>query len=131
MPDLADPDPSAPTGVGRSTLVDPMGTVRMDLGGVSAVAAASVDPALTAGSAPSRRSLAEPRDDVLLGRGQEASTGPRWDGLLLDFIVRTSRTEEEPQSTRRFLGHRSHSGGIEHSAGNVPLRREHARPARR
>ena len=53
-----------PTGVGRSMLVDPMGTVRMDLGPGPGVAAAPVDPALTARVRAVLPSLANRRDDV-------------------------------------------------------------------
>jgi predicted amidohydrolase len=45
-------------------LVDPMGTVRMDLGPGPGVAAAPVDPALTARVRAVLPSLANRRDDV-------------------------------------------------------------------
>jgi predicted amidohydrolase len=47
VPDPSSPPTRAPTGVGRSMLVDPMGTVRADLGPDPGVAVAEVDPALT------------------------------------------------------------------------------------
>ena len=64
VPDPADPALGVPTGVGRSMLVDPMGTVRMDLGPGPGVAAAAVDPALTARVRAVLPSLANRRDDV-------------------------------------------------------------------
>ena len=64
VPDPSDPAPGVPTGVGRSMLVDPMGTVRMDLGPGPGVAAAPVDPALTARVRAVLPSLANRRDDV-------------------------------------------------------------------
>jgi len=48
VPDPHEPPTSAPTGVGRSMLVDPMGTVRLDLGSAPAVAAGTVDTEQTA-----------------------------------------------------------------------------------
>ena len=47
VPDPSSPPTRAPTGIGRSMLVDPMGTVRVDLGPDPGVAAADVDSALT------------------------------------------------------------------------------------
>jgi predicted amidohydrolase len=47
VPDPAAPRVRAPTGVGRSLLVDPAGAVRLDLGSRPAVAAGEVDPKLT------------------------------------------------------------------------------------
>jgi predicted amidohydrolase len=64
VPDPSDPEPGVPTGVGRSMLVDPMGTVRVDLGPGPGVTAASVDPALTARVRAVLPSLANRRDDV-------------------------------------------------------------------
>jgi predicted amidohydrolase len=48
VPDPASPPTKAPTGVGRSMLVDPMGTVRTDLGPFPGVRTAELDGALTA-----------------------------------------------------------------------------------
>ena len=48
VPDPGEPPTRAPTGVGRSLLVDPMGVVRLDLGPHPLVAVGEVDPALTA-----------------------------------------------------------------------------------
>jgi deaminated glutathione amidase len=48
VPDPASPPTKAPTGVGRSMLVDPMGTVRTDLGPFAGVRTAELDRAFTA-----------------------------------------------------------------------------------
>jgi predicted amidohydrolase len=48
VPDPSSPPTRAPTGIGRSMLVDPMGTVRLDLGPDPGVSVAEVDSALTA-----------------------------------------------------------------------------------
>jgi len=48
VPDPSSPPTRAPTGIGRSMLVDPMGTVRVDLGPDPGVAVGDVDSALTA-----------------------------------------------------------------------------------
>ena len=48
VPDPDSPPTRAPTGIGRSMLVDPMGTVRLDLGPYPGVAAGEVDTAFTA-----------------------------------------------------------------------------------
>jgi len=48
VPDQNEPPTKAPTGVGRSMLVDPMGTVRLDLGSAPAIVAGEVDIDLTA-----------------------------------------------------------------------------------
>jgi predicted amidohydrolase len=47
VPDPDSPPVRAPTGVGRSMLVDPMGTVRLDLGSQACIAVGNVDPELT------------------------------------------------------------------------------------
>jgi predicted amidohydrolase len=48
VPDPAEPPTTAPTGVGRSMLVDPMGVVRADLGPSAGVAVADVNAEVTA-----------------------------------------------------------------------------------
>jgi predicted amidohydrolase len=48
VPDPDEPPTKAPTGVGRSLLVDPMGTVRLDLGSAAGIAAGIVDTEMTA-----------------------------------------------------------------------------------
>ena len=47
VPDPDEPATSAPTGVGRSMLVDPMGVVRLDLGSAPEIGTGSVDTDLT------------------------------------------------------------------------------------
>jgi deaminated glutathione amidase len=63
------PDPSAPptrasTGVGRSMMIDPMGTVRADLGPFPGLAVADLDSALTKQVRAVLPSLEHRRDDV-------------------------------------------------------------------
>jgi len=48
VPDPGEPPTRAPTGIGRSLLIDPMGTVRLDLGPFPGVGVADVDLSLTA-----------------------------------------------------------------------------------
>ncbi len=48
VPDPDEPPTKAPTGVGRSLLVDPMGTARLDLGSAPGVSAGIVDTEMTA-----------------------------------------------------------------------------------
>ncbi len=48
VPDPDSPPTRAPTGIGRSMLVDPMGTVRLDLGPYPGIAAGEVDTGFTA-----------------------------------------------------------------------------------
>ncbi len=48
VPDPAEPATQAPTGVGRSMLIDPLGTVRLDQGSRPGVGVGEVDPKLTA-----------------------------------------------------------------------------------
>jgi deaminated glutathione amidase len=47
VPDHSAPPTRAPTGVGRSMMVDPMGTVRADLGPLPGLAVSELDGALT------------------------------------------------------------------------------------
>ncbi len=64
VPDPHEPATSAPTGVGRSLLVDPMGTVRMDLGSAPAVVAGAVDLEVTERVRTVLPSLRHRRPDV-------------------------------------------------------------------
>jgi len=64
VPDSREPATSAPTGVGRSMLVDPMGTVRLDLGSAAAVESGTVDTDLTARVRTVLPSLMHRRPDV-------------------------------------------------------------------
>ncbi len=65
VPDLSEPPTRAPTGVGRSLLVDPMGVVRLDLGPSEAIAVGDVDTEETAKVRAALPSLANRREDVL------------------------------------------------------------------
>jgi deaminated glutathione amidase len=67
VPDPAEPATRAATGVGRSMLVDPMGTVRLDLGSRPGIAVGEVDTKLTAEIRAVLPSLEHRRDD-LFGR---------------------------------------------------------------
>jgi predicted amidohydrolase len=64
VPDPAEPATSAPTGIGRSMLVDPMGTVRIDLGPAERTGVGELDTALTAQVRAALPCLANRRDDV-------------------------------------------------------------------
>jgi predicted amidohydrolase len=68
VPDPAERQTTAPTGVGRSMLVDPMGVVRLDLGPDVRIAAGEVDTTETASVRAVLPSLAGRRDDVLGSR---------------------------------------------------------------
>jgi predicted amidohydrolase len=64
VPDPASPPTRAPTGVGRSMLVDPMGAVRADLGLWPQVGVAELDSAMTARVRAVLPCLEHRRDDV-------------------------------------------------------------------
>jgi deaminated glutathione amidase len=64
VPDPAAPPTRAPTGVGRSMLVDPMGTVRADLGPFAGLAVAELDSELTKQVRAVLPSLEHRREDV-------------------------------------------------------------------
>jgi deaminated glutathione amidase len=64
VPDPSSPPTRAPTGVGRSLLVDPMGAVRTDLGPFAGVGVADLDPALTKQVRAVLPSLEHRREDV-------------------------------------------------------------------
>jgi predicted amidohydrolase len=65
VPDPDEGPTKAPTGIGRSLLVDPMGTVRLDLGPFPGVAVAEVDTSFTAQVRSSIPSLDHRRPEVL------------------------------------------------------------------
>ena len=65
VPDPDEPATRAPTGIGRSVLIDPMGTVRLDLGPFPGVGVAEVDTGFTAQVRRSIPSLEHRRQDVL------------------------------------------------------------------
>lgn len=64
VPDPASPPTRAPTGIGRSMLVDPMGTVRLDLGPFAGLAVGELDTALTAQVRSALPCLEHRREDV-------------------------------------------------------------------
>jgi deaminated glutathione amidase len=65
VPDPAEPPTRAPTGIGRSMLVDPMGAVRIDLGPAEGLGIGHVDTGQTARVRAALPSLANRRGDVL------------------------------------------------------------------
>ncbi|HKB29839.1 MAG TPA: carbon-nitrogen hydrolase family protein [Streptosporangiaceae bacterium] len=65
VPDVDAPPVSAPTGVGRSMLVDPMGTVRIDLGSRPGIAVGDIDLELTQQVRAVLPCLAHRRPDLL------------------------------------------------------------------
>jgi predicted amidohydrolase len=67
VPDREEPATRAPTGVGRSMLIDPMGAVRLDLGYRPGIAVGEVDTELTAEVRTILPCLEHRRDD-LFGR---------------------------------------------------------------
>jgi deaminated glutathione amidase len=71
VPDPAEPATRAPTGIGRSLLVDPMGVVRLDLGPAPAVTAGNVDVGYTDSVRAALPCLANRRDDLF-----PAAAGP-------------------------------------------------------
>jgi deaminated glutathione amidase len=72
VPDPAEPPTRAPTGIGRSLLVDPMGAVRIDLGLAEQIGVGDVDSAYTERVRATLPSLANRRTDVL-GAGRVAA----------------------------------------------------------
>ncbi len=69
VPDLAEPATRAPTGIGRSMLVDPMGVVRVDLGPAAGLDSGEVDTSVTATVRAALPCLANRRDDILAVSG--------------------------------------------------------------
>lgn len=65
VPDPAEPPTRAPTGIGRSLLVDPMGVVRLDLGITADLGIGTVDTEQTASVRAMLPSLAGRRTDIL------------------------------------------------------------------
>jgi deaminated glutathione amidase len=65
VPDPAEPPTKAPTGIGRSMLVDPMGVVRVDLGPAEGLGVGDVDVEQTARVRAALPCLANRRADVL------------------------------------------------------------------
>ncbi len=68
VPDPAEPATKAPTGVGRSMLVDPMGVVRIDLGPSQGIGVGDVDISYTDQVRAVLPSLAGRRENIIGGR---------------------------------------------------------------
>ncbi len=64
VPDPDEKPTRAPTGVGRSMLIDPLGVVRADLGPAAGVLVAEADMSLVDSVRAALPSLANRRDDV-------------------------------------------------------------------
>ncbi len=84
VPDPASPPTRAPTGVGRSMLVDPMGTVRADLGLWPQVTVAELDHEMTARVRAVLPCLEHRREDVFgpaepAGRVSGSGPATEWD----------------------------------------------------
>jgi deaminated glutathione amidase len=75
VPDPAEAPTRAPTGIGRSLLVDPMGAVRIDLGPAEEIGVGDVDSAYTERVRAALPSLANRRTDVLGGGRVVATSG--------------------------------------------------------
>ncbi|HEV2377409.1 MAG TPA: carbon-nitrogen hydrolase family protein [Streptosporangiaceae bacterium] len=69
VPDPASPPTSAPTGIGRSMLVDPWGAVRAELGPTAGVCVAEFDRSLTAQVRAALPCLTHHRNDVFAADG--------------------------------------------------------------
>jgi len=65
VPDPAEPPTKAATGIGRSMLIDPMGTVRLDLGPAEGLAVGDIDVEQTARVRAVLPCLANRRTDIL------------------------------------------------------------------
>jgi deaminated glutathione amidase len=76
VPDPDSPPTRAPTGVGRSMLVDPMGTVRTDLGPWPQVGVAELDRAMIAQVRTVLPCLEHRRDDVFGPADPAGAAGP-------------------------------------------------------
>jgi predicted amidohydrolase len=76
VPDPAEPPTRAPTGVGRSMLVDPMGVVRLDLGPAPAVGVGDVDLDYMASVRGVLPCLANRRDDIFPAARPDALARP-------------------------------------------------------
>jgi predicted amidohydrolase len=74
VPDPDSPPARAPTGIGRSMLVDPMGTVRADLGPGPGLGVADLDTAVTAQVRAALPALEHRREDVFGPSALKAAT---------------------------------------------------------
>ena len=74
VPDPAEPPTRAPTGVGRSLLVNPMGVVKLDLGPAASIGTGDVDTEYTESVRSALPSLAHRREDLFPGAAIRTSS---------------------------------------------------------
>ena len=94
VPDPASPPTRAPTGVGRSMLVDPMGVVRADLGPSPQVVVADLDSAVTAQVRAVLPSLEHRRADVFGPAAGVVQAGGRGPGAPAEPVSQSGRATE-------------------------------------
>ena len=94
VPDPASPPTRAPTGVGRSMLVDPMGVVRADLGPSPQVVVADLDSAVTAQVRAVLPCLEHRRADVFGPAAGVVQAGGLGSGALAEPVSRSGRATE-------------------------------------
>jgi deaminated glutathione amidase len=80
VPDPAEPATRAATGIGRSMVIDPMGTVRLDLGSRAGLGTSDIDSELTKQVRADLPSLKHRRDDVFGTFGEAPADGWRTAG---------------------------------------------------
>jgi predicted amidohydrolase len=83
VPDPAEPATRAATGIGRSMVIDPMGTVRLDLGSRAGLGTSDIDSELTKQVRADLPSLKHRRDDVFGTFGEAPADGWRTAGCRL------------------------------------------------
>jgi deaminated glutathione amidase len=76
VPDLGAEPTRAPTGIGRSLLIDPLGVVRADLGPSAGVSVLDADMSLVAAVRETLPSLANRREDVFGAAAAAVSRSP-------------------------------------------------------
>ena len=94
VPDPASPPTRAPTGVGRSMLVDPMGVVRADLGPSPQVVVADLDSAVTAQVRAVLPCLEHRRADVFGPAAGVVQAGGRGPGAPAEPVSQSGRATE-------------------------------------
>jgi deaminated glutathione amidase len=94
VPDPASPPTRAPTGVGRSMLVDPMGVVRADLGPSPQVTVADLDSAVTAQVRAVLPCLQHRRADVFGPAGGASLAGGPGPAAPAGTVSRSGRATE-------------------------------------
>ena len=111
VPDQDEPPTKAPTGIGRSMLIDPMGVVRADLGPSAGITVAEADIAMTGPVRSVLPSLENRREDVF---------GPAVAGLSGRGVIAVHL--ERPEALRN---------GHELDPVDVHVRRQRRRPVHR